>query len=161
MGANERTKRLIAATASILQRGEPTRFALMATCRHGLRVVMILNGASWKHADAMALQLVLAALAHLGATWPRWAEGQPEYTQEGVIKSWHTRCANCGHRLPDDHTRWCSDGCAKLWHNRIYDLDQRRDELAIRDMARLPGLLPTLRKTAAGEAPRRQSAALL
>ncbi len=102
--------------ARILETGEPTKFALMATCRHGLRVAFIGAGNSWATSNSNASRIVLVALAKIGAKWPRWDEGQPGYTEPGVLPIKQFYCARCGRRL-DGGYKYCSLTCKRAVRN--------------------------------------------
>ena len=115
--------------AGILRTGDPTKFALMAACRHGLRQAFIECGHSWALTDWAAERVVLGALNQVGARWPRWIEGQPEYTQDGFTPTERTRCTRCGGALPEGHRLYCSPVCARSAHNWRWAKD-RRAELA-------------------------------
>jgi hypothetical protein len=70
-------KQAVDRVASILKRGEPTRFAFEAACRHDLRAQMCLAGMAWSRADATAAEIVSEALARIGAQRPSFEQGQP------------------------------------------------------------------------------------
>src|SRR5690606_914919 len=79
-------------------------------CRHGLRSRLCLEGWPWQDADAMAADIVATAMRQIGAQRPTWAEGQPEWSQQGagaLIE--RTRCAHCGSPLPDENRKYCSE----------------------------------------------------
>lgn len=116
--------RLIDGCARILRKGDPTPFAFEAFLRHGLRSGLCLRGWSWREADDTSSDLIQSALAQIGAKRPTWKQGQPEWTQEGVILINRVRCARCGWRLPEDHRKFCDRRCATAFHE---DLRRRFD----------------------------------
>jgi hypothetical protein len=106
---------LVTAVAVILDRGEPTQFALEATCRHALRSRLCLQGWRWAEADAVAFDIVAKALRRAGAQRPTWAEGQPEHLQNfsGAMIA-RTRCVRCRKTLPDGHWKFCGSTCSTM-----------------------------------------------
>lgn len=83
-------------------------------CRHGLRSRLTLEGWRWQDADDMATEIVAAALRQIGAQRPTWAEGQPEYVQNGagaLIE--RTRCIRCHGPLPEGHFKFCDRLCGQ------------------------------------------------
>lgn len=116
--AGQRTK-MIDALAPILRRAEPTPFVLEGPLRAHLRARLCLKGWGWKDADRAAEDVVGATLNRIGATRPSWKQGQPEYTQDGITVVQRMTCTNCGARLPDGHTKFCSPVCATNFHSRL------------------------------------------
>lgn len=115
----ERRRHLVSTVAEILKGGDPTPFAFEASCRHGIRSRLCLDGWKWAEADGTAGEIVAEALRLIGARRPPWAEGQPEWTQNGagaLIE--RTRCINCHGPLPADHTKFCGQLCASAHHAR-------------------------------------------
>jgi hypothetical protein len=110
-------RRLVEGVARLLRRGEPTRFAFEAVCRHSLRSGLCLRGWSWHDANAEATEIVLLALRALGAARPPWIMGQPEWTQDGVLAFERTRCIQCGWRLPPENRKFCGPVCYRAFHN--------------------------------------------
>lgn len=109
-----RRNHLIDKTAKILNTGEASKFEFEASCRHGIRSSLCLQGWSWTDADLIATEIVAAALNRIGAERPTWAEGQPEYTQNGggaLIE--RTRCIRCHTQLPEGHYKFCSKLCGQ------------------------------------------------
>jgi len=104
---------LVAAIAHILGRGQPTYFAREGLCRSGVRAALVMRGFRWVNADTYAASVVAQALRSIGARRPTWDEGQPEWTQDGVIRAPRETCFRCRTPLPEGHWRFCSDGCAK------------------------------------------------
>jgi hypothetical protein len=88
---------LISTVAKILAKGEPTKFAFEAACRHSLRAAFCLDGKAWTAADARAAAIVAEALRRLGVTRPTWQEANPE---DVVAQVEWTRCARCGKTIP-------------------------------------------------------------
>lgn len=112
----DRRRHLVENVVIILKTGEPTRFALEGSCRHGLRAGLCLDGWKWQEADEAAAEIVTTALKQIGAQRPTWAEGQPEW-QEPLTERLY--CARCKKRLPppsEDHNngiprKYCSRLC--------------------------------------------------
>ena len=122
----DRKKRLVAETCIILKTGEPTHFAFEASCRHGLRSALCLEGWAWVDADKTAAEIVSAALMIIGARRPTWQQGQPEWTQQGAVAEVRDTCKRCARELPEGHKKWCSMQCAQAEKQaRLY---QRRKE---------------------------------
>lgn len=121
----DKRRLLVEAAALILAEGTPTKFALEADCRHGLRQHLCLDGWSWHEAETAAKEIVDAALNRIGAYRPSWKEGQPEYTQDGVVVFERTRCIRCGWKLPEGHHKYCSSICAKNHHAAMSRLHER------------------------------------
>lgn len=113
-------RRLIDQTAAILRRGEPTYFALEAFMRHGLRSGLCLRGWHWHDADELAKEVISAALNQIGAKRPTWKQGQPEWTQEGVITIERERCIRCGWKLPEGHLKFCSALCGAAQNKELH-----------------------------------------
>ncbi len=116
----DRRRHLVDTIAAILRSGDPTPFAFEASCRHGLRAALCLHGWRWQEADAMAAEIVTLALRIIGARRPTWAEGQPEFVQNGagtLIE--RTRCIRCHDRLPQGHHKFCGQLCATAHHLRL------------------------------------------
>jgi len=95
-----REKALVAAIANIMRHSEPTVFAFEATCRHCIRSALCLQGWSWRAADTVAAEAVAAALRQLGARRPTWAQGQPSWTEEGVLRHQRDFCIRCRKPIP-------------------------------------------------------------
>jgi hypothetical protein len=112
----DRHRHLVETVANILRHGDPTKFALEAYSRHALRSGLCLKGWGWQEADAIAAEIVAAALNRIGARRPTWMEGQPEWTQDGVIVFERTRCIQCGWKLPEGHRKFCGPLCHAAFH---------------------------------------------
>ena len=112
-------RKLIDQTAAIMSRGEPSVFAFEGFMRHGLRSGLCRKGWGWHDADAASAKIVSAALTQIGAKRPTVAQGQPEWTQEGVILVERERCIRCGWKLPDGHWKFCSRRCLDAHHSAM------------------------------------------
>lgn len=102
---------LIDQIVAIMRKGEPSVFAFEGFMRHGIRSGLCRRGWDWHDADALAADVVGAALARLGAKRPTWQQAQPEWVQYGVTLIERERCVNCGWQLPEGHTKFCSSRC--------------------------------------------------
>lgn len=111
--------RLVDATVNILRKGEPSPFAFEAVVRHAIRSRLCLKGWTWTAADEVASLAVKTALNRLGARRPTWKQGQPEWTQEGIIVIERTRCIRCGWQLPEGNHKFCSPVCFTAHHNEL------------------------------------------
>lgn len=125
----DRRRHLVETVATFLKTGEASKFEFEAPCRHALRKAFILGGGwGWAEADILANEIVQAALRQIGAQRPSWAEGQPDWAQNGSgAQIARTLCIRCGTRLPEGHTKFCSDLCAGAHHmavSRINDPDR-------------------------------------
>ena len=96
--------------------GQPSLFWCEGPARHGIRASLCLQGWSWADADAIAAELVAAALIVVGAKRPTWYEGQPEWTQPGVIPVYYDRCRRCHGPIPEGRRMFCCYEC-KQWHH--------------------------------------------
>lgn len=108
----DRRSRLVDIVMTVLKTGEPTHFAFEASCRHGLRGSLCLQGWNWHDADTVAAEIVETALRQIGAQRPTWQQGQPEWTQDGVLRVERDNCVRCRSLLPEGHRRYCSSMCA-------------------------------------------------
>ncbi|RWA76672.1 MAG: hypothetical protein EOQ28_03020 [Mesorhizobium sp.] len=132
----ERRRHLVSTVGAILKTGDPTLFAYEASCRYGIRTRLCLAGWGWEDADAEAADIVATALRIVGAKRPIWAEGQPEWVQNGagaLIE--RTRCIQCLGPLPEHHRKFCSQLCAKahhaLWNRRKEASEETAYALAV------------------------------
>lgn len=93
-----------------------------------LRAEMCLRGITWRDADEAARAVVIEALTAMGAKRPSWQEGQPEWTDGGVIRETRTLCANCEGPLPEGHKVYCGELCGNAARHRRYwhDLEDAR-----------------------------------
>lgn len=117
-GVRQRREAVTAAVMEILESSWSSKFEYEASCRHGLRSQMCLDGHSWLDADKIAGEIVTEALRRIGAVRPSWQEGQPEWTQYGHAPVERWQCENCGKPIPADrggiHSRgakFCSKEC--------------------------------------------------
>lgn len=116
----DRHRHLVESIAAIMhqgrEQGAPSHFTYEASCRHGLRSSLCLQGWDWQDADAIAAEIVAAALNRIGARRPTWNEGQPEWTQPGILALARSRCIRCGTKLPEGHFKFCSDLCGTAFN---------------------------------------------
>ncbi|MDR4306967.1 hypothetical protein IHQ68_10090 [Chelatococcus sambhunathii] len=126
----DRRQHLVVIVVAIMRAGDPTPFAFEATCRHAIRSRLCLSGWRWSEADAVALDIVLAALRQIGAQRPTWKQGQPEWTQDGHSPIERTRCVRCGSPLPEDHTKFCGRLCGDAHNMHLAALRQAEDGVA-------------------------------
>jgi len=137
--SKDRRRHLVETVAAILRLGQPTHFAFEGTCWHGLRSELCLDGWTWPEADHVAADIVATALRQLGASRPTWQQGQPEWTEEGVLRIERENCARCRKPLPADRgigsgipLKYCSVECNVAaanvnWRNRM-SVEQRIQE---------------------------------
>lgn len=118
---------LIADTAEILASAELSKFEHEASCRHGIRTTLTLQGNGWQMSDEEAASIVTAALDRIGAVRPQFLEGQPEYT----LSPGH-QCQRCGAPLSDEagHRRYCSPECYESARRYRNDFWQRTEDIA-------------------------------
>ena len=130
----DKRRHLVGTVATILKTGEPTRFALEAACRHSLRSALCLKGVQWAQADAIAADIVAAALRQIGAVRPTWQQGQPEWAQDGHNPVERERCRQCSGKLPDDDYSgrrvFCSSTCRTNWHMTVFRRKTKADDAA-------------------------------
>jgi len=127
----DRRRHLVDAIAAILKAGDPTPFSFEATCRHGLRARLCLEGWNWQDADITAADIVARALMQIGAKRPTWAEGQPEYVQLGAgAQIERTRCIRCHGKLPEGHYKFCSHLCAGGHHSHLERIREAEETIA-------------------------------
>ncbi len=149
--SKEKHRAIIEAVALILKTGEPTMFAYEASCRHGIRQQLCLEGWSWDLADAVAADIVAEALRLIGAKRPTWQEGQPEWTQQGVLREVREHCARCRKPIPQERidrsvatpAKYCSMECtdaAKVDMYRIREGEEWRARHRAQEAARLAKL---------------------
>lgn len=106
--------------AVIMHEAEPTPFAAEGPCRAGIRSALCLQGWRWRAADDVAAEIVEAALRGVGAIRPTWKQGQPEWTQDGVMAVQHEYCRNCFKLLPDGHFKFCCEPCRSAYRERTH-----------------------------------------
>jgi predicted nucleic acid-binding Zn ribbon protein len=113
--------------AAIMREAEPTPFAVEGPCIIGLRSRLCLDGWRWQDADAVAAAIVRAALNLVGAKRPTWAQGQPGWTEDGVVPETRERCVRCAKPLPEENSKYCGPVCAMA---AKIDRNRRRDKEA-------------------------------
>lgn len=120
--------------AMMMRSAEPTPFAVEGPARAGIRSALCLQGWRWSTADRVAAELVELSLRSVGAARPTWKQGQPEWTQDGVMAVQYEYCRNCFTPLPEGHFKFCCKLCSTAYaHKRAYQHmseDQRLHELA-------------------------------
>lgn len=100
-------------------------------CRHGLRSRLTLEGWGWQDADAIAADIVASALRQIGAQRPTWAEGQPEWSQQGAgALIDRIRCIHCHNPLEGIQRKFCSDLCGVAHYRRISNIAAKADGAA-------------------------------
>ncbi len=112
----DRRKAIRDKIAAIMRTVEPTPFAAEGPCRAGIRSSLCLQGWGWANADAVAAEIVAAALNIVGTKRPTWYEGQPEYTQPGALPIQRNNCIRCRKPLPEGHHKFCCRSCANAYH---------------------------------------------
>ncbi len=106
---------MVAKVAHALSKGQPTVFQFSASYHHGIRSGLCLIGWPWIIADLTAAAVVDRALKRLGATYPRWVEGQRDYAQMGLMLI--DNCWNCGKPLLGElGSKYCSPVCRQRFH---------------------------------------------
>lgn len=128
--SKDRRRHLVETVATILKDGRPTYFAFEASCRHGIRSGLCLDGWKWQEAEATADDLVSAALRQIGAIRPTWAQGQPEYTEPVA-----SRCLHCRRIMPEveegrERRKYCSHECFRAYHQARWAADHREEAIA-------------------------------
>jgi hypothetical protein len=115
------------ACAALMREAVPTPFRVEAVCRYTLRVALIYSNWGWEEADLEAQLIVRSALQLIGAKRPRWAEAQPEFTQQAVLPILRESCMRCRKPLPPGHWKYCSSVCgaaAEVDRNRHRDREE-------------------------------------
>lgn len=123
LSAAKRSK-LITLTAKIMGGWTFSPFQHEASCRHGLRSALCLDGAPWGTAEAEAKAIVSGALALLEVRRPTWEQGQREYVIAAEDCNW------CGRPLDPDHirARFCSPECGRsALEHRNYERTAKDD----------------------------------
>lgn len=127
--SKDRRRVLIESVAALLREGRPTHFAYEASCRHGIRSALCVDGWKWQEADQTADDVVSAAFRQLGATRPTWLQGQLEYTEATA-----SRCLHCRRAMPDyeegGRRRYCSHLCSIRFRQIRYMEDHREEAKA-------------------------------
>lgn len=115
---------------AIMRSVEPTPFAGEGPCRAGIRSSLCLQGWRWPDADAIAAEIVMAALNVVGAKRPSWWEGQPEYTQPGALPIEREYCGRfgCHNRVPPERRKFCSDYCGSAHRDAMSAAQHYRAE---------------------------------
>ena len=85
-----------------------------------VRAMLCLRSLPWAVADAEARDAVSEALRKAGGKRPSWQEGQPEFTEAGVIRETRVSCANCGKPLDVGQKLYCSRTCGDAARHRRY-----------------------------------------
>lgn len=116
--SRDRSKSIRDKIVVIMRAVEPTPFAAEGPCRHGIRASLCLQGWKWANADAVAAEIVAAALNVAGARRPTWYEGQPEWTQPGALPIERERCLFCRGRMPAGHWKFCCTECSQHFHKK-------------------------------------------
>ncbi|PRX11227.1 UNVERIFIED_ORG: hypothetical protein BCL66_102188 [Martelella mediterranea] len=123
--SHDKRKAAVGRLATILDGYYLSKFQYEASCRHGVRSALCLQGYGWADADAEAALLVEEALKTIGAKRPRWEEGQKYYS---VSKDY---CARCGGSMDGAHGRFCSVECARATLNDRAGSDKRHQDRVI------------------------------
>jgi hypothetical protein len=87
---------------------------------HSLRGGLCLAGLKWAVANEQAREIVVEAFQKAGARRPTWKEGQPEWTDGGVVRSERFRCGNCAKPLAEDQKVYCGKLCREAAMKRRY-----------------------------------------
>lgn len=88
---------------------------MVATLRAGL----CRDGLDWAWAHQEATEVVAEGLSKAGAKRPSWREGQPEWTDGGVIRHQRLRCANCEGQLEEGQRIFCGKTCFDAHRGRL------------------------------------------
>ena len=119
-----RRKQVVATIAAVMWEDwrdgiTPTLFSWEGMIFASLRSGLCLNGWAWRDANDAAQDVMQEVFRTMGATRPRWLEGQREWTDGGVIRENRLHCANCGGPLEDGQKTWCSRTCYNAQHARL------------------------------------------
>jgi hypothetical protein len=98
----------------------PTLWAFEGEMIAALRSGLCLEGWGWHNANHHATEIVGEGLRQAGAKRPSWKEGQPEWTEGGVIRETRIRCANCEKPLAEGQKTFCSKTCFDALRARQY-----------------------------------------
>lgn len=101
-----------------------------------LRAELCLRSVPWAVANDAARNVVGEALRALGAKRPSWQEGQPEWTDGGVIRDTRVTCANCQRPLPEERKVYCSKLCGDAMLARRYWQDQSEEKRVYKNLMR-------------------------
>ena len=96
-----------------------TLLAHEGTMIAAIRADMCLEGIGWRGAHEAATDIVGEGLTKAGAKRPRWKEGQPEWTDGGVIRNQRLRCANGEGLLEDGQRTFCGKTCFDAHRARL------------------------------------------
>ncbi|TPJ28020.1 hypothetical protein [Mesorhizobium sp. B2-7-2] len=110
----DRRRHLVDTAVKILKAGDPTYFEFEASCRHGLRSSLCLQGWSWNDAENAAADVVSAALKQIGAVRPTWDEAQGLVLEQGATKLERAHCVRCSAPIPAGEAvagKYCDDLC--------------------------------------------------
>lgn len=137
---------IIGEVVRILDCGRSSKFEYEASCRHGLRAGLCLQGEAWSAADKFAGEVVMEALRRIGARRPTWQEGQPEWAQDGYAPIERYYCERCGNPIPGDKetlnahaVKYCSTFCrdnARSERKRLYGYQVSRAQWEAQWIAR-------------------------
>lgn len=126
----DRQRSLIHRIAGVLRDADPTPFAFESAARHGIRGSLCLQGWRWADADRAAAEVIADALRLVGAKRPTWEQGQPEWTQPGVLAVERTRCIRCHGPLPEGHWKFCGPTCHATFHSALSRAKSLEDDNA-------------------------------
>ncbi len=135
-GERQRHAAIVGEVVRILDCGRSSKFEYEASCRHGLRAGLCLEGKAWSAADKFAGDVVSEALRRLGAERPSWWQGQPEYADTDTSRGWCAR-EGCGRPIPIEAgstngtaVKYCSKLCSENAH-----AERQREHGARMDLA--------------------------
>lgn len=120
----DRRRHLVETVARIMRQERdaghvPTLLNLEGPIRNGLRAKLCLQGWNWTDAEAVAADIVGAALRQIGAKRPTWLEGQAAAFQDGATIP-RERCLGCRQPLLGEiGERFCSRPCRAAWRVRL------------------------------------------
>lgn len=130
----KRREALVVRVMKVLDQHNNTVFEFEGACRHHVRSELCLEGWRWDHADALAAEVLEAALRRLGAQRPSWEEGQHLHAQHGYILFKRTRCVRCGWQIPTEDPRavFCSTACQAAEYRERHQEHMRAYDYAYR-----------------------------
>ncbi|AXV15812.1 hypothetical protein CYG48_08950 [Neorhizobium sp. SOG26] len=109
----QRREHVINKVMDTLKDWRSSPFENQGSAHAGLRSALCMQGHSWLRSDFEAGTIVGQCLQLMGAKYPTWEQGQPEYTVP------RENCARCGGEMPAEalegtrKNRFCSTECAK------------------------------------------------